>query len=72
MYSLAYQEIYWADQKNLVKGCRETLDCYCVSRELLSASIEDALLFVKILESGRFHGRFAQGLAEETKHVYKS
>ena len=35
--------IYWADQKNLVKGCPQTLDCYCVSCELLSASIADAL-----------------------------
>ena len=40
---------YWADQKNLVKGCRQTLDCYCVSCELLSACIADALLFVNIL-----------------------
>ena len=40
---------YWAVQKNLVKGCRQTLDCYCVSCELLSASIADALLFVVIL-----------------------
>ena len=29
---------YWAPQKNLVKGCRETLDCCCVSCESLSAS----------------------------------
>ena len=35
--------MYWAVQKNLVKGCRQTLDCYCVSCELLSASIADAL-----------------------------
>ena len=55
--------MYWAVQKDLVKGCRETLDCYCVSCELLSASIADALLFVNILVSGIFHGRFAQQLA---------
>ena len=54
---------YWAVQKDLVKGCRETLDCYCVSCELLSASIADTLLFVNILVSGIFHGRFAQRLA---------
>ena len=40
---------YWAPQKNLVKGCRETLDCYCVSCELLSASIAEALLFVNMV-----------------------
>ena len=55
--------IYWAVQKDLVKGCRETLDCYCVSCELLSASIADTLLFVNILVSGIFHERFAQRLA---------
>ena len=55
--------MYWAGQKNLVKGCRETLDCYCVSCELLSASIAGALLFVNILVSGIFHRRFAQRLA---------
>ena len=55
--------MYWASQKNLVKGCRQTLDCYCVSCELLSASIADALLFVDILVSGIFHGHFAQRLA---------
>ena len=55
--------LYWAPQKNLVKGCRETLHCYCVSCQLLSASIADALLFVNILVSGIFHGRFAQQLA---------
>merc|ERR1712122_203296 len=54
---------YWAVQKNLVKGCRQTLDCYYVSCELLSASIADALLFVNILVSGIFHGHFAQRLA---------
>ena len=41
--------IYWADRKNLVKGCRETLDYYCVSCELLSASIADALWFVNMV-----------------------
>ena len=56
-------KVYWADQKNLVKGCRQTLDCYYVSCELLSASIADALLFVNILVSGIFHGCFAQRLA---------
>ena len=50
--------IYWAVQKDLVKGCRQILDCYCVSCELLSASIADALLFVNILVSGIFHRRF--------------
>ena len=54
---------YWAVQKDLVKGCRETLDCYCVSCELLSASIADTLLFVNILVSGIFYGRFAKQLA---------
>ena len=39
----SYCTNYWADQKNLVKGCRETLDCYCISCEFLSASIADAL-----------------------------
>ena len=34
---------YWAGQKNLVKDCRETLDCYCVSCKLKSASIADTL-----------------------------
>ena len=55
--------VYWAVQKDLVKGCRETLDCCCVSCELLSASIGDTLLFVNILVSGIFHGRFPQRLA---------
>ena len=41
--------MYWAVQKNLVKGCRQTLDCYCVSCELLSASIADALWFVNMI-----------------------
>ena len=41
--------MYWAVQKNLVKGCRQTLDCYCVSCELLSASIADALWFVNMV-----------------------
>ena len=36
------------------------MDYYCVSCELLSASIADALLFLNILVSGIFHGRFAQ------------
>ena len=56
-------QIYWAGQLKEGKGCRQTLDCYCVSCELLSASIADALLFVNILVSGIFHGRFAQQLA---------
>ena len=38
--------MYWAVQKDLVKGCHETLECYCVSCDLLSASIADTLLFV--------------------------
>ena len=50
--------MYWAVQKNFVKGCREILDSYCISCELLFASIADTLLFVNILESGIFHGRF--------------
>ena len=54
---------YWASQKNLVKGCRQTLDCYCVSCELLSTSMADALLYVNICVSGIFHGHFAQRLA---------
>ena len=58
-----HKYMYWASQKNLVKGCRQTLDCYCIRCELLSASIADALLFVNILVSGIFHGRFAQRLA---------
>ena len=37
---MSQKYMYWAVQKNLVKGCCETLDCYCVSCELLSASIE--------------------------------
>ena len=41
--------LYWAVQKNLVKGCRQKLDCYCVSCELLSTSIADALWFVNIV-----------------------
>ena len=40
---------YWAPQKNLVKGCRQTLDGYCASCELLSASIADALWFVNMV-----------------------
>ena len=55
--------MYWAVQKDLVKGCRQTLDCYCVICKLLSASKADALLFVNILVSGKFHGRFAQRFA---------
>ena len=35
--------IYWAGQLKEGKGCRQTLDCYCVSCELLSSSIADAL-----------------------------
>ena len=57
------RRMYWAVQKDLVKGCRETLDCCCVSCELLSASIGDTLLFVNILMSGIFHRRFPQRLA---------
>ena len=38
----------------------QTLDCYCVCCELLSGSQADALLFVNILGSGIFQGRFAQ------------
>ena len=52
--------LYWAGQLKEGKGCRQTLDCYCVSCELMSASIADAILFVNILVSGIFHGRFAQ------------
>ena len=39
----------WADWKNLVKGCRETLNCHCLSCELLSACIADALWFVNMV-----------------------
>ena len=46
---ISQAKIYWAVQKNLVKGCRQTLDCYCVSCELLSASIADALWFVNMV-----------------------
>ena len=38
----------------------QTLDCYCVCCELLCASKADALLFVNILVSSKFHGHFAQ------------
>ena len=38
--------MYWAYQKNLVKGCRQTLHYYCISCKLLSASIADALLLL--------------------------
>ena len=42
--------VYWAVQKNLVKGCRQTLDRYCVSCVLLlSASIADGLWFVNMV-----------------------
>ena len=54
--------MYWAVQKNLVKGCWQILDWYCISWELLSASIADTLPFVNILVSGIFHARFAQRL----------
>ena len=47
--SAQWSVIYWVVQKNLVKGCRQTLDCYCVSCELLSASIADALWFVNMV-----------------------
>ena len=51
--SLSYdsepQHIYWAVQKDLVKGYRQTLDCYCVIYELLSASIAEALWFVNMV-----------------------
>ena len=57
------QMTYWAGQLKEGKGCCQTLDCYCASCELLFASIADALLFVNILVSGIFHGRFAQQLA---------
>ena len=63
MYLTTGMMMYWAVQKNLVKGCRGILDCYCESCELLSASIADTSLFVNILVSGIFHGRFAQRLA---------
>ena len=42
-------------------SCKHLLNC--VSCELLYASIADALLFVNILVSGKFHGHFAQRLA---------
>ena len=51
--------LYWAPQKNLVKGWRQTLNCYCVGCELFTAG----LLFVNIPASGIFHGRFAHRLA---------
>ena len=41
---LKIANLYWAGQLKEGKGCRQTLDCYCVSYELLSASI--ALWFV--------------------------
>ena len=50
-------------KRKVSKVAGQTLDCYCVCCELLSASIADALLFVNILVSGIFHGRFAQQLA---------
>ena len=49
--------------KKVTKVAGQILDCYSVYRELLSATIADALLFVNILVSGIFHGRFAQRLA---------
>ena len=45
------------------KVAGQTLDCYCICCELLSASKTDALQFVNILVSGIFHGRFTQRLA---------
>ena len=44
-----YCSKYWAGQLKEGKGCRQTLDCYCVSCELLSASIADALWFVNMV-----------------------
>ena len=41
----------------------QTLHCYCVCCELLSASIADTFVFVNIIVSGKFHGSFAQRLA---------
>ena len=49
LHRMIVKDIYWADRKNLVKGCPETLDCYCVSCELLSASIADTLGFVNMV-----------------------
>ena len=50
-------------KRKVSKVAGQSLDCYCVCSELLSASIADALLFVNILVSGIFHGHFAQRLA---------
>ena len=44
-----WEEMYWAVQKNLVKGCRETLHCCFVSCELFSVSIADASCFVNMV-----------------------
>ena len=50
-------------KRKVSKVAGQSLDCYCVCSELLSASIADALLLVNILVSGIFHGHFAQRLA---------
>ena len=61
---MMYFEMYRESRICLTRGsCRQTLDCYCVSCELLSASMADTLIFVNILVSGIFHGLFAQRLA---------
>ena len=49
----------------------QTLDCYCVCCELLSASKADALLFINILVSGKFHGHFTQRLAVNKPSLQK-
>ena len=41
------QVTYWAGQKNLVKGCRETLDCYCVSCEYIVCFHSRCLMICK-------------------------
>ena len=61
LFLLLVKAGYTSSPKNIeLEVASQTLDCYCVCCELLSASIADALQFVNILVSGIFHGRFAQ------------
>ena len=59
-----YSEAKVVKHAHILEGYIEALNTPpCVSCELLSTSMADALLFVNICVSGIFHGHFAQRLA---------
>ena len=53
-------EMYWAVQKDLVKGCRETLDCYCEWARSVPTSLHVILAQKRSMEGegSRKKGKF--------------